>query len=167
MRRAACVRRRITPLQPWGGHRAPSRWYTRNLPPRYAASSAWSIASSSTSLIAMARRLTSSTIWSSSRDAKRRGLPPILLFSCRFSPHLLICCLMTDDECAIRDLVETWTTRSGLRRYAAVFSRRIYRRGSSISTISECSWTCSTTISRPSGEMSKSRTLKSGAKWLN
>ena len=36
--------------------------------------------------------------------------------------------------------------------------------GISSSTISDCSFTCSSTISRPSGEMSKSRTLKSGAR---
>ena len=43
----------------------------------------------------------------------------------------------------------------------------VHRRCRSISTMSDCSCTCSTTISRPSGEMSKSRTMKSGPKFVN
>ena len=42
-----------------------------------------------------------------------------------------------------------------------------HRRGTSIKTMSDCSCTCSTTISRPSAEMSKSRTVKSGPKSVN
>jgi len=42
-----------------------------------------------------------------------------------------------------------------------------HRRCRSIRTMSDCSCTCSTTISRPSGEMSKSRTVNSGPKLVN
>lgn len=43
----------------------------------------------------------------------------------------------------------------------------VHRRCRSIRTMPDCSCTCSTTISRPSGEMSKSRTVNSGPKLVN
>ena len=53
------------------------------------------------------------------------------------------------------------------RRTGAAQIGPAHRRCRSIRTIPDCSCTCSTTISRPSGEMSKSRTTNSGPKLVN
>ena len=65
-----------------------------------------------------------------------------------------------------RALTRVWRKAKGAQRsWLRRRRREAHRRASSIRTMSDSSWTCSMTMERPSGEMSKSCTPKSPGSW--